>query len=150
MKYAVSLGGHTITFEDGTFECEDCELSESVPHIFYKDGPESVQKYKYYALGLIQRQPCAEASELEKILDDVDGVAGAGGVSIGNVSTTTGGAPQTTTISGNSVVNIQGDKVHLKDGMPATYEDQQKLAKHIEVARKQDEIRSKMGLNRKF
>lgn len=145
MNYAITLGGHTISFDDGTFECEDCEISESVPHIFYKDGAESVQKYKYYALGLIQRKPCTEMG-LEEILDDIDGgAADANGIAIGDVNTTSGGV-DTTTISGNSVVNVGGDKVHLQNGMPATYEDQQKLQKHIEVARKQEEIRNKMGL----
>lgn len=147
MNYVVSLGGHNISFDDGTFECKDCEISESVPHIFYKDGAESVQKYKYYALGLIQRQPCT-GEDIVDIIDDLDADVtdvGAGGIAIGDVSTSGGGIDHTT-IAGNSVVNVGGDKVHLQDGMPATYEDQQKLQKHIEVAQKQQEIRNKMGL----
>lgn len=150
MNYTVTLGGHTIAFEDGTFECKDCEISESVPHIFYKDGAESVQKYKYYALGLIQRQPCT-GQDIEDIIEDLDGGVtdiGDAGIAIGDVTTTNGGPSITdrTTISGNSVVDVNGDKIHLQDGMPATYEDQQKLQKHIEIQQKQQEIRNKMGL----
>jgi len=141
MKYSIALGGHSITFEDGTFECADCEITESIPHIFYKDGAESVQKYKYYALGLIHRQPCGDPNEIEEMLDDLDGGA-ASSIAIGDMSA---GSAQIDMVS-NGVVNVAGDQIHLKDGMPATYEDQQKLQKHIEVARKQDEIRSRMGL----
>jgi hypothetical protein len=57
----IELNKHKIELQDREIVCTECDRSERIPDIFYRDSAALVRKYKYYALGKVTQDKCEEA-----------------------------------------------------------------------------------------